>query len=188
MSETSIPGSIFAPATSAPPPHVADKPYVAPTVTVPTPSYIAAKEATVDPAVGPTGKARLRAWEDANLGKRVVRTHLGHIEKGYGSPFKALSPEKLAEYDSLEKLVAAEQAVDDANEKLSAAKVALTTAKQGVIDAKKATDKAVADAAKADADAAAAAKEDAATAAGAVNPAGHPPGWYDAPVASSGNL
>lgn len=57
--------------------------------------------------------ARLRAFEDANLGEDAVRIH-DKIERGHGSPFAAMSPEKKAQYAALEKLVEAEQKLADA--------------------------------------------------------------------------
>lgn len=60
---------------------------------------------------------RLRTFEDDHLGKEAVRIN-GCIERGYGSPFAALSPEKKRQYGALEKLVEAEQKLADAHTKL----------------------------------------------------------------------
>lgn len=50
---------------------------------------------------------RLRAFEDEHLGPNAVRIG-GHVEKGHGSAFKALSPAHHGHYAALEKLVDAE--------------------------------------------------------------------------------
>lgn len=57
---------------------------------------------------------RVRAFEDEHLGKEAVRIG-GRIERGYGSPFAAMSDEKKRQYAALEKLVAAEQKLADAH-------------------------------------------------------------------------
>jgi len=95
-----------------------------------------------------TGAAKLRAFEDKHLGRKAMRNKEGHVEKGYGSPFKAMTPEQHAEHASLEKLVEAEAKVDAANVELSAAKVAHETAKAAVVEAKKVSDAAAAEAKK----------------------------------------
>jgi hypothetical protein len=95
-----------------------------------------------------TGTAKLRAFEDKHLGRKAMRNKEGHVEKGYGSPFKAMTPEQHAEHASLEKLVEAEAEVDAANVKLSAAKSAVEAAKAAVVEATKVSDKAAADAKK----------------------------------------
>jgi multidrug efflux pump subunit AcrA (membrane-fusion protein) len=125
-------------------------------------------------------RAKLRAFEDANLGKRAVRSNFGHVERGFGSPFKAMIPEKHAEYAALEKLVEAEDNIDKANADLSNAKVAHDTALANLAVASKKSDEAAAVAKKADAEDAAAAAEDARVAAA-------PPveGFTAAPPASS---
>jgi hypothetical protein len=66
--------------------------------------------------------ARLRAFEDEVFGEDCVRIN-GRIERGSGSPFAAMSPERKAEYAALEKLVEAEQRVDDANAALMTAQM-----------------------------------------------------------------
>ena len=58
--------------------------------------------------------ARIRAFEDEHLGVDAVRIR-DKIERGSGSPFAALSPEKKAEYAALEKLVMTEQKLADAH-------------------------------------------------------------------------
>jgi len=70
-----------------------------------------------------TAKAKLRAFEDEHLGKDAVRIK-GEIERGHGSPFAAMKPELKRHYEALERVVAAEQKVDDAAAALAAAKVA----------------------------------------------------------------
>lgn len=57
---------------------------------------------------------RLRAFEDEHLGKGAVRIG-GKIERGFGSPFAALSDEKKRQYAALEKLAGAEQKLADAH-------------------------------------------------------------------------
>lgn len=65
---------------------------------------------------------RLRAFEDAEFGKDAVRIG-GKIERGYGSPFKAMSAEKQRQYAAIEKLVESEQKLADAHAALIAADV-----------------------------------------------------------------
>lgn len=96
-----------------------------------------------------TAAAKLRAFEDKHLGRKAMRNKEGHVEKGYGSPFKAMTSEQHAEHAALEKLVEAEAKVDAANVELSAAKAAHETAKAAVTEATKVSDKAAADAKKA---------------------------------------
>lgn len=62
----------------------------------------------------PPAATRLRSFEDVNFGKDCTRIN-GTVERGVGSRFKAMSPEKSAEYAALEALVKAEQAVADAS-------------------------------------------------------------------------
>ncbi len=93
-----------------------------------------------------TAAAKLRAFEDKHLGRKAMRNKDGVVEKGFGSPFKAMSPELLAEHAALEKLVEAEAKVDEANIELSAAKVAHDSAKAAVVEATKAADAAAAEA------------------------------------------
>lgn len=71
----------------------------------------------------PSAADRLRAFEDVHLGKDAVRLH-GRIERGFGSPFKAMLPEKHQHYAALEKLVTTEQALSDARGTLLAAEAA----------------------------------------------------------------
>jgi hypothetical protein len=60
-----------------------------------------------------TAAARLRAFEDERFGEDAVRIG-GHIERGSGSPYAAMSePDKL-HYTALERLVVAEQKFNDA--------------------------------------------------------------------------
>jgi hypothetical protein len=109
-----------------------------------------------------TAAAKLRAFEDKYLGKKAVRSKDGHVEKGYGSPFKAMTPEQHAEHAALEKLVEAEAKVDEANIELSTAKAALESAKAAVVEAKKVSDAAAIEAKKAADEEAREAKADAA--------------------------
>lgn len=74
-----------------------------------------------------TAPDRLRAFEDAHFGKTAVRLH-GRVERGFGSPFKAMLPEKHQHYAALEKLVTTEQALSDARGALLAAEAAHETA------------------------------------------------------------
>jgi len=80
-----------------------------------------------DKPAGPTAAERLRTFEDTHLGKRAVRIN-GRVERGFGSPFKEMSPEKHAEYAALEKLVEAERKVDEAHANVTSATVAHETA------------------------------------------------------------
>lgn len=101
---------------------------------------------TGGPAEPDTAAKKLRAFEDKHLGRKAVRNKEGVVEKGYGSPFKAMTPEQHAEHAALEKLVEAEAKVDAANAELSAAKVAHEAAKQAAVDAAKVSDAAAAEA------------------------------------------
>lgn len=87
------------------------------------PDPLAEKSAVEEPIVEPappTATERLRAFEDAHFGKNAVRLH-GRVERGFGSPFKAMLPEKHQHYAALEKLVVTEQALSDAHGALLAA-------------------------------------------------------------------
>lgn len=70
--------------------------------------------APAEPPAPLSAAERLRAFEDAEVGKDAVRIG-GRIERGYGSPFAALSAEKKRQYAALGKLVAAEQKLADAH-------------------------------------------------------------------------
>jgi len=99
---------------------------------------------TTSPVVVPepeldTAKAKLRAFEDEHLGKDVVRIG-GEIEKGHGSPYAGMKPERRRHYEALERLVEAEQRLDAANVALTNAKVALETAEADVENAAKVAD------------------------------------------------
>jgi hypothetical protein len=63
---------------------------------------------------------RLRAFEDEHLGPDAVRIN-GHVERGSGSPFHALPPEKRAQYHAIEKTASTEQKLAEAREKLAIA-------------------------------------------------------------------
>jgi|KBSMisStandDraft_5_1062788.scaffolds.fasta_scaffold207592_2 transcription initiation factor TFIIIB Brf1 subunit/transcription initiation factor TFIIB len=120
-------------------------------------SMVAAPDPAPRASAG-TAKDKLRGFEDAHFGKNAVRIR-GHIEKGYGSPFKDMPAEKHAEYAALEKLVEAEAKVDEANAALSAAKSNHDTALAALALATKASETAAAEARKqADEDAKDAAK------------------------------
>jgi len=97
------------------------------------------------PAAPVTAKDKLRAFEDKHLGKDVPRID-GKVERGHGSPFKAMKPEQHVEYAALEKLVDAEQKLADATAALETAKADLEIAKTQAANAAKAA-KAAADAA-----------------------------------------
>jgi hypothetical protein len=81
----------------------------------------------VNPSISPA-KDQIRAFEDTHFGKHAVRIN-GHVERGFGSAFKDMSPEKQAQYAGLEGLVVAEQAVADASAALESAKTAHEAAK-----------------------------------------------------------
>lgn len=66
---------------------------------------------------------RLKAFEDAEFGPDAVRIR-GKVERGYGSPFADMSPEKKRQYAAIEKLVETEQKLADAHAALIAADVA----------------------------------------------------------------
>lgn len=74
----------------------------------------AAAQASIDPPREMPASDRVRAFEDEHVGKDAVRIG-GRIERGSGSPFAALSPEKKRQYAALEKLVVAEQKLADAH-------------------------------------------------------------------------
>jgi hypothetical protein len=86
-----------------------------------------------------TAKAKLRAFEDEHLGKDAVRIG-GEIEKGHGSPYAGMRPDRRRHYEALERLVEAEQRLDAANVALTNAKVALETAEADVENAAKLAD------------------------------------------------
>ena len=75
-----------------------------------------------------TAKQKLRAFEDATFGKDCVRIS-GEIERGYGSPFKKMSPEHARHHAALEHLVAAEKHLSDATAAVVAANAAHDAAK-----------------------------------------------------------
>jgi hypothetical protein len=147
MADENLPHPTPTPAPAYTPPTFGSKPATPPADTKPDLS---------------TAAAKLRAFEDKHLGRRAMRNMDGHVERGYGSPFKALSPELLAEHSALEKLVEAEAKVDHANAKLSAAKTSLEAAKAAVVEATKVSDAAALEAKKAADEEAKEAKADAA--------------------------
>ena len=102
-----------------------------------TPSPAPEPVSTVIPE--PVAQEKLRAFEDEHIGKDAVRIR-GNIERGYGSKFKDMPPEKHAEYAALERLVEAEQKVIEANAALSTAQVAHQQALDNLDIATKATD------------------------------------------------
>lgn len=77
-----------------------------------------------------TAAARIRAFEDEHLGTECVRIG-GKVERGYGSPFAAMSDDDKAQYAALEKLAVAEQKLADAH----AALIAAETDHQAALDA-----------------------------------------------------
>jgi hypothetical protein len=103
----------------------------------PAPEPVVAETKPADPVTSPfkpftphapvTAKDRLRAFEDKNFGKDVPRIG-GAIERGHGSPFKAMPAEKQAEYAAIEKIVEAEQKVADASAELETSKANLVAA------------------------------------------------------------
>jgi hypothetical protein len=130
-------------------PHFNAPPAPAPEFKKPdAPSAFASKPATDIKPDPTTAVARLRAFEDKHLGRKAIRSKDGHVERGYGSPFKAMTPEQHAEHAALEKLVEAEAKVDHANAKLSAAKTELETAKVAAVEAGKVSEAAAVEAKK----------------------------------------
>lgn len=75
-----------------------------------------------------TAAERLRAFEDKHLGEDTPR-HAGAIERGHGSPFTALHPDKQREYAALERLVEAEKKVEETASALAVAETAHAAAK-----------------------------------------------------------
>lgn len=98
-----------------------------------------------------TAASRLRAFEDDRFGEDAVRIN-DKIERGYGSPFAAMSDADKLHYTALERLVVAEQKVTDANAALMAAQMAYDTAVANVDAAIKVADDAKAKAEKQEAD------------------------------------
>jgi hypothetical protein len=85
---------------------------------------------------------RLRAFEDEHLGEDAPRIN-GAVERGVGSPFAAMTPQRLVHHAAIEKMVEAEKAVITANAALSAAQAAHDAAVKAVDDAGNAADKTV---------------------------------------------
>lgn len=93
-------------------------------------------EAAIDqPAIEPemNAAARLRAFEDEKLGADAVRIN-DRIERGYGSPFAAMTDEDKARYAAFERLVETERKLADAHAALIAADAAHEAA-EAAIDA-----------------------------------------------------
>lgn len=63
---------------------------------------------------------RLRAFEDEHLGPDAVRIN-DRVERGSGSPFQALTPEKRKHYHAIEKTIDTEGRLADARAKLAQA-------------------------------------------------------------------
>lgn len=63
---------------------------------------------------------RIRAFEDEHLGPDVVRIN-GEVEKGHGSLFKTLSPDKHRVYAALQRLHVAEAGLTAAESNLAVA-------------------------------------------------------------------
>jgi hypothetical protein len=141
-------------------PHPADKPFVSQPLTPAAPIVEPVKPA-INPATPDAGHdtaaKRLRAFEDKHFGKRAVRLN-GRIERGYGSPFKEMTPERQAEYASIESLVEAEQNLDAANAVLSKAKSDYDIAETNVKAATKVSEARAAEAKKVESEDAAAEK------------------------------
>lgn len=68
-------------------------------------------------------RQKLRAFEDEHFGADCVRIN-GEVERGYGSKFKAMTPEHARHYAALENLTAAEKGVADATAAVEAANLA----------------------------------------------------------------
>ena len=130
MSDTHDTTIIPAPEVHADPPH---DPFMAPEPVV--------EEKT-------TAVMRLREFEDKHFGKSAVRIN-GRIERGYGSQFKQMPAELQAEYAALEKLVEAEQKLEDATTAVFTAKVARDAAEADVERAAMVADQKAAEAAEA---------------------------------------
>lgn len=75
-----------------------------------------------------TAKQKLRAFEDETFGKDCVRIS-GEVERGFGSPFKKMTPEEARRHAALEHLVAAEKKLMDATAAVDAANLAHDDAK-----------------------------------------------------------
>lgn len=74
-------------------------------------------------------RERLAQFEDEKLGTDAPR-QFGKPERGHGSRFQKLSDADKREYALLEELVAAQDAVDEAESKLTAARIRLTEAER----------------------------------------------------------
>lgn len=74
-----------------------------------------------------TAADRLRAFEDAHLGKDVQRLN-GHIERGSGSRFSSLKARERAHHAALEALIKAEEKHSAATAAMGAADAELQTA------------------------------------------------------------
>jgi hypothetical protein len=83
------------------------------------------------------GTVRLREFEDEHLGKEAVRLN-GRVERGSGSPYQALSPEKKLQYVALERLVVAEEKLADARAVVAKAEAECAMAEQHVEECTKA--------------------------------------------------
>lgn len=100
----------------------ADKPLVhaeatidRPIVAQDPPETISLEPGSIPPGTAPPTKSahvRLREFEDHLFGEDCVRI-AGRIERGYGSKFKEMTAPQSAHYAALEKLVAAEQRLED---------------------------------------------------------------------------
>ena len=92
---------------------------------------------------GSNASDRLRAFEDREFGKDVVRIQ-GRIERGSGSPFRNLPEPKQREYTALERCVETELVLSDAESKAAQAKadhdIAMHDADTAADDAAKADD------------------------------------------------
>lgn len=66
---------------------------------------------------------RLRAFEDEHFGPEAVRIN-GRVERGSGSPFQAMHPDKRKQYHAIEKTIDTEANLADARAKLAVAESA----------------------------------------------------------------
>lgn len=80
-------------------------------------------EPLAEPEPSMSARERLRAFEDEVLGTDAIRIE-GHVERGHGSRFKAMTPEQHAQYTVLEALIAAEKKIADASADLAMAEAA----------------------------------------------------------------
>jgi hypothetical protein len=80
---------------------------------------------------------RLRAFEDEHLGADAVRIHGDRVERGSGSLFQRLPPEKRKAHELIEKTVETERNLAHAREKLAIAENTHNAAVAAAEDASK---------------------------------------------------